>query len=372
MNGQSMYALPLEALRSQILRILQKHWVRPRVSESAPPVPATRVDAMARAVLDTMLTRQFRVGSLPPPDVYEHLLQRVRRSVCRNRPIAVTVGYGPLKNPNSVTHSRADWAEFFAWCQLVAWHNKVQGVYPPGLKLKIAFDDTTLIMANRAEKGRIKSYMTSVADLVHKLGFAPVLSASLRHSHFAWLFHFGFYQIARCRVFLWERDPLHREQIDRMNLFARRNVLLPSGLSTADEEAYVRAASHRYRVYWDALQLSGVTNSKSRLIAMYLDGSQHHLRQSVAFHLTTLDKGQMTQPWQGIGALVDNQHGGLEPFVLTGGRQRRYETRTIDGLNVLPGESFDSIRVARLRDPAEPESSAHTPAEARVMVEKFS
>jgi pyoverdine/dityrosine biosynthesis protein Dit1 len=89
------------------------------------------------------------------------LHQRIRRHVYHNRPVAVTVGYGPLKNPNSVPESRADWAEFFALCHLVAWHNKVQAIYPPGLTMKIAFDDATLVMANRADKGRIKSYMAT-------------------------------------------------------------------------------------------------------------------------------------------------------------------------------------------------------------------
>jgi hypothetical protein len=362
MNDQVLLALPLETLRDRVIQILRKHWVLPRVSEQTEPVPPAAVEEKARAVLDTMLTRQFRVGPLPPPEVYDQLLMRVRRHVMRNRPVAVTVGYGPLKNPNAVPDSRADWAEFFALCHLVAWHNKVQSVYAPGLSMNIAFDDTTLVMANRADKGRIKSYMNSVAALIGGLGFTPVLSATLRHSYFAWLFHFGLYQIARFRVFFWEHRSDHREQIERMALFARRNVVLPPRLSPAQQEAYVRKASHRYRVYWDALQLSGVTNSKNRMIAMYLDGSQHHLRQAVAFHLTTLDKGQITQPWQGIGALVDNQHGGLEPFVLTRGRQERYETRTVDGLTVLPGRPFDRIDVARLRVAAAEEAVAGSAA----------
>jgi hypothetical protein len=348
MKGPALFALPSEALRTRVVQTIRTHWVTPRISEQSAPVAPARVEETARKVLDTMLTRQFRVGPLPPPDVYEQLLQRVCRSVRKNRPIAVTVGYGPLKNPNSVADSRADWAEFFALCHLVAWHNKVQAVYAPGLSLSIAFDDSTLIMANRADKQRIRSYISTVGELIQALGFAPVLSASLRHSYFAWLFHFGLYEIARLRVFWWERDPRHREQMERMAVYARRNVVLPAHLSPTQQEEYVRAASHRYRVYWDALQLSGVTNSKSRLIAMYLDGSQHHRRQAVAFHLTTLDKGQITQPWQGAGALVDNQHGRLEPFVLSAGRRLRYDTRSVDQIHVLPGPAFERIAVARL------------------------
>jgi len=67
----------------------------------------------------------------------------------------------------------------------------------------------------------------------------------------------------------------------------------------------------------------------------------------VALHLTTLDKGQVTQPWQGVGVLVDNGHGSLLPSVLTGGRQQRYETRSVEDLRLVPGEAFERITVAR-------------------------
>jgi hypothetical protein len=335
-----------EALNKCVVETLRRHWAAPRLAADSAPISLERVEATARAALDAMLTRPFRVGPLPPPDVHAQLLERVRRHVAHHKPIAVTVGYGPLKNPNSVPESRADWAEFFSLCHLIAWHNKVQAIYPPGLKLQIAFDDATLIMANHADKGRIKSYISSIAELIERLGFSAVLSASMRHSYFAWLFHFGLYQFARLNVARWERDPSHQEQLDRMTLYARRNLLLPSGLSPPEQDQAVRAASHRYRVYWHALQMSGLTNSKHRLIAMYLDGSQHHLRQHVALHLTTLDKGQITQPWQGVGALVDNLHGKLEPFVLTGERRRRYSLRRIDNLSILPGAAFKEIAIA--------------------------
>jgi hypothetical protein len=156
-----------------------------------------------------MLTRPFRVGPLPPPQVYDQLLDRVRRCVGRGRPIGVTVGYGPLKNQNAVPYSRADWAEFFALCHLVAWHNKVQAAYPPGLSIQIVFDDSTLVLANRADKGLMKSYMGSIVELIQALGFGQLFPRPFAQSSFAWLFHFGFYQLARWRVRRWERDPSH-------------------------------------------------------------------------------------------------------------------------------------------------------------------
>ena len=109
-----------------------------------------------------MLTRPFRVGVRPGPEIHDQLLRRVRWSVGRGRPIRISLGFGPMKNPNGAAVSRADWAEFFALCHLIAWHNKVQAVYSPGLTIRIIFDDSTLIMANIANRGQIASYITSI------------------------------------------------------------------------------------------------------------------------------------------------------------------------------------------------------------------
>ena len=144
------------------METVYEHWEEPRAGENLGRVSGTEADRLARAALDAMLTRPFRVGVRPGPEIYDKLLRRVRRSVDRCRPIPITLGYGPMKNPNAVSDSRADWAEFFALNHLIKWHNKVQRVYPPGLAIRIVFDDSTLIMANRADPGQIASYIASI------------------------------------------------------------------------------------------------------------------------------------------------------------------------------------------------------------------
>src|SRR5262249_25756307 len=161
----------------------------------------------------------------------------------------------------------------------------------------------------------------SIPALIHALGYDPIIIKCFGQSGFSWSFYFGLYPLARLRVWWWERNPAHRAQVEKMDEYARRNVMVPAGLGPDGQERYIRRASHRYRVYWHALQLSKIFGGPFKLIAMYLDGSQPHQPQAVALHLTTLDKGQVTQPWQGEGSLVDNGHGSLEPFVLTAGRR---------------------------------------------------
>jgi hypothetical protein len=169
------------------------------------------------------------------------------------------------------------------------------------------------------------------------LDYQSVFLPPSRLTHFLWFLRFGPYQafrfcllrIAEWRVRRWERDPAHQEQVQRMTEFARRNVIVPPNLSPEEQEGFVREASHRFRVCWDALRLGAqIFVDRERLMALYLDGSQHH-RKQVALHLTSVDKGQMTQPWQGQGVLLDNGHQKLEPFVLTAGRRPRYQTRAV-------------------------------------------
>jgi hypothetical protein len=140
--------LPDAILDERVGEVVRRHWVRPHAAEpldlgapSRPRSPSERIEKLARTALDTLLTRQFRVGPLPSAEMYEQFLAPIRRFVRKGKPIRFLVGYGPLKNPNAVPSSRADWAEFFALCHLAAWHNKVHHVYPPGLQVQIVFDD---------------------------------------------------------------------------------------------------------------------------------------------------------------------------------------------------------------------------------------
>jgi len=338
-NGSSSARPLAEQVRAEIERL----WTRPQSTPARFEVPPSEVAPLAKAVLDAMLVRAFRVTPLPPPDEYAQLLARVAHWVRRGKPIRVLIGYGPMKNPKTTSHACADWSEFFALAHLAAWHNKVCAVYPPGLRIKIIFDDSTIRMANRHTKAPMEDYMRSVDKLVRGMGYQSFLVGTMRQSSFAWLFHFGPYQVARWRLRRWERDPANREVVEQMFEFAQRNVVAPPGLDAQASEAHFRAAAHRYRVYWEALQLSGFSRIGHKLVAMYLDGQQHHLRQPAAFHLTSLGKGQVAQPWQGEGALQDNGHGQWIPVVLTSKRREQLNIQQVDIAGVFPIAGFETM-----------------------------
>lgn len=334
-------------LRDRVLDVLRTHLTAPVLNVERLEVEPAEVDRLARRVLDAMLTRPFRVGVLPGRETYDGLLLRVRRKVAEGLPVRVTIGYGPLKNQNAVSYSRADWAEFFALSHLVALHEKVRALYPPGVRYQIVFDDSTLAMANSADRRLMRSYIGSVRALIAAMGLGRLIPSTMRQSRFAFLFPFGPYQIARWRVRRWERRPENREQIQKMTLYALRNLSFPPGASAAERERRAETASHNYRVYWEVLQLFGLTRRKSSVLAMYLDGYQHHIREPLALHLTTLGKGNVTQPWQGAGVLLDNGFGRLVPMVLTASRRESHDLTTVDDLDVLPLPQFEQIQVAR-------------------------
>lgn len=341
MSSHLPQSLPREALRTRVTALLRRRWVQPR-----PPtnyrVPRGEVDRVAREVLDVCLARPFRIGALPPADEGAYLLGQVRHWVRRGRPVPVTLRYAPLKGLDAA-RARADWAEYFALTHLCRWHNKVCAAYPPGLRIGIVFDDATLPMANRAERGHLDAYTASLARLIEALGYESFIPAAVRRSAFAWLSRLTVSPIARLRAWLWERRPANREAIERMNAVARRGLVLSAGPTGGQHAGYL------YRVYGEALRLGthpiGAIFSGRGLIAMYRDGTQARTRPHGALHLATLGKDESTPPWHGTGALRDAGHGRLKPFVLTAGQ--RVTSREVAGLDVLPLEGFDRILVCR-------------------------
>jgi len=163
-------------------------------------------------------------------------------------------------------------------------------------------------MVLRTPWRRINSYIRSIRRLIRVLGYQGVIVGTMRQMLFAWMFPLGLYQVAGWRLRNWLDVPANRELNDRMVEFARLN---------------------------------------KGLIAMCLDGTQHHRPQRGALHLHSLGCGQMVQPWQGEGVLRDNGHGKLVPYALTASRRDRLTTEVVDGLSLVPMEGFDRIEFCR-------------------------
>src|SRR5258708_38477124 len=65
-----------ETLRRRVIAAVQSHLPQVQPAARSPRATPAQVDETARAALDAMLTRPFRVGTLPAADVYGQLLSR--------------------------------------------------------------------------------------------------------------------------------------------------------------------------------------------------------------------------------------------------------------------------------------------------------
>lgn len=333
-------------LRANVESTLRELLVTPGPAPRDFRIDPAAVGKTTCEVLDAMVARRFRVGDAPEGETYDELRKRIQRFVERSQPIRITMGYSPIKNLNACSVSRCDWGEAFALCYLATLHNRVQELYPPGLRFRLIFDDTVAMRANRTPKSVCDSYIGSIRQLIRTLRLEHLFVSTMRHSSFAWLFHFGLYQMGERFVRRWERDPANAEQLEKMTEYACRNVVLPPGLPEDRRREYAAECSHRFRVYWEAMRLSGLPKLQTGLIGMYLDGKQHHIAQPCALHFKSVSKGQWTQPWEGEGALLDNGHGKLVPFVITATRRQKYEIQHLEHLDIVPLPGFDRIAVA--------------------------
>src|SRR5262245_33255003 len=115
----------LADVRNRLISELRTAWIRPKATPDRFEITAEQVAKLSKQALDAMLVRAFRVTPLPPQEEYDDLLSKVSHWVRQGKPIQIMLGYAPMKNPRTVSHTHADWAEFFALSHLAEWHNKV-------------------------------------------------------------------------------------------------------------------------------------------------------------------------------------------------------------------------------------------------------
>ena len=337
----------LDELSKRIEAEIRSRWIELPIIDRQYHTPPDEVDSVSKAALDAILVRKFRVTKLPDDEERRQLFSRVRYFVRRSRPIQIRLGYAPMKNQNAVTYSHCDWSEFFAFCLLAEWYTKVVSAYPPGLQIKLVFDDASVLMANKIDRRYMDVYIQSIRRLIHHLQYETLFVGVIRHTWFSWIFNFGLYQLADYRVRRWEADVANKEQIEKMAEYAQRNLIMAGSLGDAERRRRFMEASHRYRVYFEALGLSGLTRLGNSIVGMYMNGAQHHIPIRPALHLATLRKEFVTQPWQGAGALESNSRGRLLPYVATTSRMKKESTISLTHLDVIPLPGFDRIEIAQ-------------------------
>lgn len=319
-------------------RTIESYFVRRPARAGGFRIPAREVEPTARRVGDVLLSRRFRSGLKPAAAIQETIAQKVRYYVQRSQPVRLALGFCPLKNLNAAEANRAEWAEAFAFHQLARLDMAVQEVYPPGLRVRVICDDALVRWVNKVPLRMTRDYMASLRELIAGLGLNYLIEAVLPVSRYTPLLHLTFcFTRAERRMRRWEADPANRQAIETMDFHAFKNLLPTPGLSDEARREQARAASHRYRVFWEALELSGLARLQRPVMALYT--SERGL-----LRLFSLCNGNITQPWQGEGCLRLNENDKLVPFVLTQERRDTVRIHWVNGIHAAGG-LLDRIRV---------------------------
>lgn len=341
---ESTHMRLVNRFRSTVESELKKYWVAVAPTRKVAVEHGLALEAQLQAVFDVLLSRPHRLGPMPTEKTRDDIVARLRRNVVQGQPVEISLVYATGKNHQAIAYNRADWAEFFALSHLVAWHNKVQKIYAPGLRIQLYLDDVTGSQLNRHNR---LTYMQSISSLIDAMNYSPLFSKPALLSSLSWKLRLGMHPWAAMRVRRWDRQPENSQTLEKMDQVVGRQLMLKSGLASPQQMKKIQEISFRRRVAFEALHLAGVTNSDKRLIAIYQDGDLFSIQKQLALRLTALELGQITPPWQGEGALLENEDGQWEPIVLTAQRRQRTKSILLTGLKVLDLEGFDVITVAK-------------------------
>ena len=317
---------------------LDSYMVRRPATANGFSISPDEVEPTARRVADVMLSRRFRRGLKPSAEAQAAIAGKLRFYVRRSQPVRLAIGYAPLKNLNATERNQAEWAEAFSFHQLARLDAAVQEVYPPGLRIRVACDDALLHWVNGVPARLTREYMASLKELIARLDLDYLVERIFPVSRFMPLTHLTFsFTRARWRMQRWESDPANRSAIETMDFHAFKNLMPTPNLSELERWALARRASRRYRIFWEALELSGLPRLQRPVMALYSN-------ERGLLRLFSLCTGNVSQPWQGEGCLRVNENGELVPFVLTQERKDAFRVHWVNGLNVAGG-LFDRIRV---------------------------
>jgi len=323
-----------------VRRSIEQYLVRQPACAKSFAVSPAGIEPAVERVVEVLIHSRFRRGPKPDGERREAIARKVRYYVRRSRPVRLTLGFGPTKNLNATDKNRAEWAEAFALHQMARLDAAVQEIYPPALHVRIVCDDALVRRVNGVPRWMTREYMASLRDLVSRLELDYLIKAVIPLSRYHPLLHLGLcFQRAKRRVLRWEADPANSQAIAEMDRHAFKNLLPTPDLSDGERWERARRASHEYRLYWEALELSCIPRLQRPLMTLY-SGERGLLR------IYSLCKGNISQPWQGEGGLRPNDKGELVPFVLTQERKDTYQTQWVNGLRIAGG-LLDRIRIVQ-------------------------
>jgi hypothetical protein len=245
------------------------------------------------------------------PQDRENFLQIIAEAVYHQEPISCILGHGPLKNPNNCSYTHMDWAEFFAYAQLMKLASAIKTIYEPGLSISFYLDDARAAYANHVSFDLMNAYKLSLIDMIQQTALSQVVTDVVSLSNLYPLFRHGdFIEQAEKIVIDWQLDPQNQATLQDQIIHAIRNLPNRDVLDEVELWDEARKATHRYLLYYEAEKLCGIWSQPNKLYMRY---SPH----SGFYQIFTLRKGSVSQPWQGQGAFMMMPNGKVDPYLVT-------------------------------------------------------
>lgn len=134
------------------------------VFESTPRV-VEGVDELAWRIWK-ILTEEKRLARRPDPDFKTAILDKLKRTIERDRPVVMINAFGGFKNYKAPTFPHVDWAEVFALNKLVKQCVKIAAIYKPGVKLEFTGDSEMVVLFNNYPADTVGAYVAEFKQLL--------------------------------------------------------------------------------------------------------------------------------------------------------------------------------------------------------------
>lgn len=127
---------------------------------------------------------KLRFGPLPNPERQNRMRKVIETAVMHQEPIPVLVGWGSCKLASYDLDGVLDVSEIEALRQITFLKERIQGIYPPGIEVRIRVEDTgALWLFGEKFRPAINAYAQQFGQLIEILGLrsfiAPVNESGL-------------------------------------------------------------------------------------------------------------------------------------------------------------------------------------------------
>ena len=274
---------------------------------------------VSEKIYKVLTNKKFRARALPSEDIKKLILEKIEKKVSEKLPIKLLQAWGGCKNPN-LPLDYAELCEEATLDNLKRLNEEVVEIYKPGLKIYICPGDGRVQNVNNIPENRTEKYIKTLTDIADKYnGLFSVIPVSVLYKKYSADF-IGYLKKA-------EQDfagDIHsRPDFEKMVCNAGKNVFHEDSESEKEIAERNEEAAKNYMVYRAAEENAEIFREFDDCIRSFFikyapfykkyieDIFRTKPRLDCVLIFYTGNKGNITQPWQAVGA----ENGGKVSFL---------------------------------------------------------